>query len=213
MLGPWLAGRELQGEGAPLKPGEPRLGWQCPWGHLRIPAVAGRASPACPCPLAGPAPGLGRTPPCRSGCRRLLEPPAPVLQCGAMPASPTSLASPAAARISASSGTATRPEPAGAARGSAWAAMGSPAKVSPAPPTPPQGAGGARGWGGQGHLCRAIGGTRAQGQAELFCSFPPSCKRPFSGLCVRASTLRKPPCHGHRAVPPPPALPWPGWWQ
>lgn len=84
-------------------------------------------------------------------------------------------------------------------------------KSESCPPTPPRGAGGARGWGGQGHLCRAIGSTRAQGQAELFRPFPPGCKRPFSGLCVRAPTLRKPPCRGRRAVSPPPsaALAWP----
>lgn len=54
------------------------------------------------------------------------------LQCEATPASWTSLGRPVAALISACSETVTRHGPAAAGPGSAWAAMASPAKVSPA---------------------------------------------------------------------------------
>lgn len=95
-----------------------------------------------------------------------------------------SLASREAAQISASLGTATRPELAGAALGSAWAVTGNPAKVSPGLPWRAArggaGAGGGqRDWGGQRHLCQTIGSTWAQGQAKLLNSFLPSCKDPF----------------------------------
>lgn len=77
------------------------------------------------------------------------------LKCGATPVNRTSSANLEAAPTSASSGTATRPGPAGADLDSAWAATGSLAKVSSVP-DPGAGAGGRHGrenrlqllWGG-----------------------------------------------------------------
>lgn len=102
--------------------------------------------------------------------------------------SQTSSASREAARISVSLGTATRPEPAGVAPGSAWAAMESPAKVSPGPLK--RAAGGTRGplcegRGGQRHLCQVPGSTQAQDEQSFSVLPLPVANTPFlPGLCL-----------------------------
>lgn len=147
-----------------------------------------------------------------------------------MRASQISSASRGAARTSASSGTATRPEPAGAAPDSAWAATGSPAKVSPGPPQRvvgrdegDEGPLSTKVWGGQRHLCQTTGNTWARGQAGpvantpflpgLSCGLPAGLRGPCRpagcrgslpppGPSVVAVILPKPWCHIHRAAHP-----------